>query len=220
MSVSAENVKKLRLQTGAGFMNCKKALQESQGDFAKAILWLKKKDLSRSASRSGRQAAQGTVISYIHGEGRIGVLLEVNSETDFAARNQEFQQFAKNLSLHIAAMNPLWLNEDHIPEIIKSQEKSLFAEKAAVKAKTPEIAEKISTGLYKTWLKEVCLLQQEFINPNTVKKETVLEALNSLISRLGENVVIRRFVRFALGEGIQTNKEPDTVASNKEATKN
>ena len=207
MSVSAENVKKLRLQTGAGFMNCKKALQASQGDFKKALLWLKKKDLSRSAGRSHRLAAQGAVTSYIHAEGRIGVLLEVNSETDFAARNKEFQQFTKNLTLHIAAMNPLYLDEAHIPLALKKQEKSLFTEKAARKAKTPEIAEKISSGLYKNWLKEVCLLQQEFVNPDADKKETVLEALNSLISRLGENVIIRRFSRFALGEGIETSKE-------------
>ena len=207
MSVNAESVKKLRQQTGAGFMNCKKALEESKGDFGRAIQWLKKKDLSHSAGKAHRIASEGVVASYIHGQGRVGVLVEVNSETDFAARNKEFQKFVKNLTLHIAAMNPLWVNETDIPEKIKSSEKNLFEEKAKTKAKNEETAKRISEGLYKKWLTEVCLSHQEFINPDAEAKESVLSALKKLISKLGENVIIRRFSRFSLGEGIEKKEE-------------
>ena len=207
MSVNAESVKKLRQQTGAGFLNCKKALEESKGDFDKAIQWLKKKDLSRSDGKAHRIASEGVVASYIHGQGRVGVLLEVNSETDFAARNSEFQKFVKNLTLHIAAMNPLWVNETNIPEEVKTNEKNLFEEKARAKTNNLETAKRISEGLYKKWLTEVCLSHQEFVNPDAEKKENVLSALKNLISKLGENVIIRRFSRFSLGEGIEKKEE-------------
>ena len=207
MSVSASDVKKLRHQTGAGFMNCKNALEESGGDFDRALQWLRKKDLSRSAGKSHRIALEGAVASYIHGNGKIGVLVEVNSETDFAARNQEFRKFVENLTLHIAAMNPLWLDEEHIPEETRKKEKELFKEKASEKAKDNSLTEKISEGLYKKWLSEVCLLHQEFVNPDAESKESVSSALKNLISRLGENVVIRRFARYSLGEGMEKKEE-------------
>lgn len=207
MSVSAKDVQKLRQQTGAGFMNCKNALVESSGDFDKAIQWLRKKDLSRSAKKAHRTALEGAVASYIHGQGKIGVLVEVNSETDFAARNQEFQKFVENLTLHIAAMNPLWLDETSIPEEVKQKEKKLFEEKAREKTKNSSVTEKISEGMYKKWLSEVCLLQQEFVNPDAETKESVSAALKKVISKLGENVVIRRFVRFSLGEGLEKTEE-------------
>lgn len=207
MTVDAASVKKLRDQTGAGFLNCQKALLESKGDFDKARAWLKQKDLSRAGGKAHRIAREGVVASYIHGQGRVGVLVEVNSETDFAARNSAFQRFVKNLSLHIAAMNPLWVDESDLPEEVKVKEKAIFEEKAKMKANNSEVAKKISEGLYKKWLSEVCLLEQEFVNPDVEKKETVSSALKGLISLLGENVIIRRFSRFALGEGEIKNDE-------------
>lgn len=207
MTTAAADVKRLRDETGSGFLNCKKALLESNGDFNKAKEWLKRKDLSRAVGKAHRIAREGIVASYIHGQGKVGVLVEVNSETDFAAKNTAFQKFVKNLSLHIAAMNPIWLDESDLPEEVKIKEKAIFEEKAKVKTKNSETAKKISEGLYKKWLSEVCLLEQEFVNPDAEKKETVSSALKSLISLLGENVVIRRFSRFALGEVASTNVE-------------
>jgi len=208
MFVSAEQVKKLRQQTGAGIMDCKKALKESNNDFTKAIEWLRKQDLSRVSKASSRIAREGIVASYIHGEGRIGVLVEVNSETDFVARNKEFQNFVKALSLHIVAMNPIYIREEAIPVEIKDQEKSIFLSQAKEKRKNERATQQIAEGLYKKWLEEVCLLNQIFVRQDSEKKETVSVALNQIISKVGENIVIRRFVRFALGEEIK--KEPSS----------
>ncbi len=200
MTVNFEHVKKLRQQTGAGIMDCKEALSSSNNDFEKAIVWLRKKNLTQVAKKSQRHAAEGLVSSYIHGEGRIGVLVEVNSETDFVARNETFKDFVKYLRLHIAAMNPLFIREDEIPANTLEKEKKVFLEQAQQKTKKEEMVARISEGLYKKWLAEVCLLHQEFIRPDLEKKQTVLESLNELIAKLGENIVIRRFVRYELGE--------------------
>ena len=204
MSSTAEKVKELRQKTGAGIMSCKKALKESNNNPAQALEWLKKNSLNQALKKTGRMAGEGLVASYIHGGGRIGVLLEVNSETDFVARNQEFQNFVKELSLHITAMNPLYLKEEDIPQKEAEKEKQIFAEQARLKNTDPKVRDRISDGLYKKWLKEVCLFHQEFVRQNQgdsqQKNETVKTALTQLSAKMGENIVIRRFVRYALGE--------------------
>ena len=204
-NVQALEVKKLRMQTGAGIMDCKQALQASGNDLDKALDWLKKKGLSIAAKKSGREAAEGLVASYIHGNGRIGVLVEVNSETDFVARNEDFTSFVKELSLHIAAIQPLYVNENDIPEKERKKEKNIFEEQALSKAKDKKMAGRIADGLYKKWLAEVCLLKQEFVRENAENKQTVEQALNDIISRVGENILIRRFACFVLGETVQKN---------------
>ena len=207
MSVSANHVKQLRQETGAGFMACKEALSASDNNFEKAREWLKKKGLSTADKKSSRQASEGAVFSYIHGEGRLGVLIEVNSETDFAARNERFKQFVKQLSLHIAAMNPIYIQKEEIPKEVLEKEKAYCKEQAQAKSKNPAVLEKISEGLFEKWLEQVCLLNQEFVRDSEEKKQKVGEALKDLIARLGENVVIRRFVRFALGETSEAEKK-------------
>ena len=208
--ISALEVKKLRQQTGAGFMDCKQALQASNNQFEEALNWLKKRGLSTAVKKSGRTAKEGLITSYIHGQGRVGVLLEVNSETDFVARNDHFKSFVKELSLHITAMQPIYVEEKDIPKELVEKEKKIFKEQALSKAKNEEISVRISEGLYKKWLEEICLLKQEFVRENAKNKQTVQQALNDLISQIGENIVIRRFVRFALGETIQ-DKSSDTT---------
>ena len=202
----AQEVKKLRQKTGAGFMDCKQALEASNNDFHEALAWLKKKGLSTAAKKSDRKAVEGLISSYIHGEGRIGVLLEVNSETDFVARNENFKAFVRQLSLHIAAMHPLYVKESDIPEETKAKESKIFKEQALSKAKKPEVADRIAEGLYKKWLEEVCLLNQEFVRESQESKQTIEQALNDLISKIGENIIIRRFVRFSLGETHEEKK--------------
>ena len=201
MSSAAEKVRELRQKTGAGIMHCKKALEESGDDLDQAIQWLRKNNLNQALKKSGRQAKEGVVASYIHGGGRIGVLLEVNSETDFVARNEDFQNFVRDLRLHIAAMNPLYVKEEDIPSDLVEREKKLFQEQAEKKSKDPKVKERISAGLYKKWLETVCLLNQEFVRQTQEgPKETVGVAAHQLSGKVGENIVIRRFVRFALGE--------------------
>ena len=204
--VQALDVKKLRQKTGAGFMDCKQALHACNNNFDEASEWLKKKGLSVAAKKSGRKAVEGLVFSYIHGNGRIGVLLEVNSETDFVARNESFKTFVKQLSLHISAMNPLYIKELDIPKDLLEKEKFFFKEQALAKAKKPEIADRIAEGLYQKWLGEVCLLKQEFVRETQDNKQSIEQALNELISLVGENIVIRRFARFVLGETDEENK--------------
>lgn len=196
--IQAKEVQKLRRRTGAGIMDCKQALQASGGSFSQALDWLKKKGLSSAEKKAGRQAGEGLVASYIHGAGRAGVLVEVNSETDFVARNERFKSFVKALCLHITAMRPLYIQEKDIPESEREKEKTLFKERAM--AKNASSAGRMAEGLYKKWLSEVCLLSQEFVREGGEAKQTVQQALNDLIAQTGENIVIRRFSRFALGE--------------------
>ena len=207
MPAPASEVKKLRQQTGAGILDCKEALEASSNNFEKAVEWLRKKNLASAQKKQGRSAKEGLISSYIHGEGRIGVLLEVNSETDFVARNKEFSDFNRELSLHIAAMNPLYVSEENIPESERKKERALFKEQAQAKSKDEKIQEKVSEGLYKKWLKEVCLLNQDFVRENQEGNPTILSALNDISGKMGENIVIRRFVRFELGELAEADKE-------------
>ena len=207
--ISALEVKKLREKTGAGIMACKQALQAANSDFEKARVWLKEKGELAASKKSSRTAKEGVVASYIHGAGRVGVLLEVNSETDFVAKNEKFQVFVKDLSLHITAMSPLYIKEEEIPESVKEKEKAIFEKQALSKSKDKKFAE----GLYKKWLAEHCLFQQVFVRGHTKDSQTVEQALNELISQMGENICIRRFVRFALGETEQEIHQGTTKES-------
>lgn len=211
--VSALKVKELREQTGAGIMACKEALQASGNNFEKARVWLKQKGELVASKKSSRKASEGLVASYIHGAGRVGVLLEVNSETDFVAKNEKFQSFVKDLSLHITAMNPLYITEEDMPEDFKEREKKIFEKQALSKSGGKKIASRIAEGLYKKWLTECCLLKQVFVKDNTKNTQTVEQALNDLIAQMGENICIRRFVRFALGETEQKTHKNTTKES-------
>lgn len=204
MSVTAGSVKELREKTGAGMMDCKKALEETQGNLEKAVDWLRAKGLSKAAKKAGRVAAEGMVTSYIHAGGRIGVLLEVNSETDFVARNEEFQNFCRDVAMHIAALGPQFVSQNEIDPAAREKEKSVLAAKAVEEGKKPEFLEKILDGQLKKWASDICLLDQKFVkNP----EKSVQEMLQELIAKIGENLVIRRFTRFELGEGIERKKE-------------
>lgn len=200
MSISAGAVKELREKTNAGMMDCKKALEENQGDFEKAIDWLRAKGLSKAAKKADRVAAEGLVTSYIHSGGRIGVLLEVNSETDFVARNEDFQKFVNDVAMHIAAMAPQYVRVSDVSQEQADKEREVLKAKAIEEGKKPEFLDKILDGQIKKWASEICLLDQKFVkNP----EKTVEQLLNELVAKIGENIVIRRFVRFELGEGIE-----------------
>jgi elongation factor Ts len=202
--ITATLVKDLREKTGAGMMDCKKALEENSGDFEKAVDWLRAKGLSKAAKKAGRVAAEGLVTSYVHGEGRIGVLVEVNSETDFVARNEEFQTFTKDIAMHIAAMNPTVVQQEDISEDLRLREQAVLRAKALEEGKKPEFLDKIIDGQLKKWAADICLLDQKFVkNPEI----TVKDYLQQIIARIGENIVVRRFVRFELGEGIEKKRD-------------
>lgn len=200
MAISAQMVKDLRDRTSAGMLDCKKALEENGGDFEKAIDWLRQKGLSKAAKKAGRVASEGLVTSYIHGEGRIGVLLEVNSETDFVAKNDDFKKFTRDVAMHIAAANPLAVSEQDIPPALVEKERSVLRATNLEAGKKPEMVDKIVDGQIKKWLAESCLMNQKFVmNPDI----TVQDHLQNLQAKIGENLVVRRFVRFELGEGIE-----------------
>ncbi len=204
MTISANSVKELRERTGAGMMDCKKALEENQGDFEKSIDWLRQKGLSKAAKKAGRVAAEGSITSYIHGEGRIGVLLEVNSETDFAAKNEKFSQFSKDVAMHIAAMNPLYVSAQEIPKEHIEHERSVLKAKALEDGKKADFVDKIVDGQINKWCSEICLLDQKFVkNPD----QSIQQLLTELVATIGENIVIRRFARYELGEGIQKDNK-------------
>jgi elongation factor Ts len=208
MSVNATLVRELREKTNAGMMDCKKALEETGGNFEKAVDWLRQKGLSSAAKKAGRVASEGLVESYIHSGGRIGVLLEVNSETDFVARNEGFREFVKNVAMHIAAMNPLAVSSEQIPADLIERERSVLTAKAKEQGKKAEMIEKIVEGQIKKWLSEQCLLEQAYVKNPDLK---IGDYLKETIAKIGENLVIRRFVRFELGEGIE-KKQDDFAA--------
>lgn len=204
MSISASMVRELRDKTSAGMMDCKKALEETKGDFEAAVDWLRKKGLSSASKKAGRVAAEGMVEAYIHGEGRIGVLLEVNSETDFVGRSEGFKEFVKNVALHIAATNPLSVSAEDVPAAILERERSVLLGKAREQGKKEDMIGKIVDGQIKKWLSESCLLEQAYVKNPDVK---IGDYLKETIAKTGENIVIRRFVRFELGEGIEKKQE-------------
>jgi elongation factor Ts len=201
ITVSAQDVKALRERTGAGMMDCKAALQEAGGDIDKAIEILRVKGQASAAKRGERAASEGVVSSYIHAPGRIGVLVEVNCETDFVARNSEFQEFAREVALHIAAANPLFVSDDDVSEEVKEAELRVFREQAAAEGKPENVQEKIVEGRLRKWLDDVVLLRQTHVNEDKHGGKTVEELRTEMAANTGENIVIRRLARFEVGEG-------------------
>ena len=196
MSVSASMVKDLRVKTGAGILDCKKALTETSGDFDKAVDWLRTKGMAIAAKKASRVASEGVVHSYIHGGGKLGVLLEVNCETDFVARGDDFQGFVQDVAMHIAASQPLAVDRESIPAEAVEKEKAIFLEQAKNEGKPENIAEKIVEGRLEKYYQENCLLEQVFVkNPD----QTIDELITELTAKIGEKISVRRFERFVLG---------------------
>ena len=206
--ITAAMVKELRERTGAGMMDCKKALGEVDGDMDKAVDFLREKGLAAAAKKAGRIAAEGLVEAYIHGAGRIGVMVEVNCETDFVAKTDDFHGLAKDIAMQIAAANPMYVRREEVPEEILEHEKEILRAQALNEGKPAAIVEKMITGRIEKYYKEVCLLEQPFIkNPDITVKELITES----IAKIGENINVRRFVRFQLGDGIE-KQENDFAA--------
>ncbi len=204
MEISANLVKELREKTGAGMMDCKKALTETAGNFEQAIDYLRKKGIAAASKKAGRVTKEGSISSYIHGEGKVGVLLEVNCETDFVARTEQFRQFVKDVALHIAAANPQWVKPEEVPADVIAKEKEIAVAQMQASGKPAAVLEKIAEGKIKKFYEDYCLLNQVFVKDPGKKIE---DFLKETISTLGENISIRRFARFALGEGLREAAE-------------
>jgi elongation factor Ts len=196
LKIASELVKELRDQTGVGIMACKNALQEADGDITQAVDILRKKGIAKAQKREGRSASEGQVQAYIHMGGKIGVLVEVNCETDFSAKTEDFSSFARNLAMHIAATNPMAITEEGLPEDIVEREKEIYRAQALESGKPEKVVEKIVAGKMKKFISEVCLLNQPYVRDPDL---TIEDLLNELKVKTGENVIIRRFVRFQLG---------------------
>lgn len=204
MEVTATMIKDLRERTGAGMSDCKKALTEVSGDLDKAIDYLRAKGLAKAAKKAGREATEGMVYSYIHGNGRIGVLLEVNCETDFVARNEDFVAFTRDVAMQIAAMAPQFVRKDEVSADAVAHEREVLLAKAKESGKPEPVIAKMVDGQIAKWLNEICLLDQPFVKDNDKTIETLQK---ELIAKIGENIRIRRFVRFELGEGLEKKKD-------------
>ena len=198
--ITAEMVKELRERTGAGMMDCKKALNECNGNMDKAIDILREKGLAAAAKKAGRVAAEGIVEAYIHGGGRIGVLLELNCETDFVAKTEGFKALAKDIAMQIAAANPAYVSRSEVPSSIIEHEREILRIQALNEGKPAHIVEKMIDGRVEKYYKEVCLLEQPFIKD---PDKTVTQLITESISKIGENIAVRRFTRYQLGEGIE-----------------
>ena len=194
--ISAALVKELRDKTGSGIMDCKQALKENNGDLEKALDFLRKKGLASAQKRSGRDAKEGVVQSYIHMGGKIGVMVEVNCETDFVAKNDDFQEFAKNVAMHIAAAAPMGLGPEEIPESVIAREREIYRERALEQGKPANIIDKIVDGQVEKFYKDSCLMSQPYIKD---PKLTITDLLTETIAKIGENIKIRRFARFQVG---------------------
>ncbi|MEF3318391.1 MULTISPECIES: translation elongation factor Ts [Peptoniphilus] len=203
MAITAALVKELREKSGAGMMDCKKALTETNGDMDKAIDFLREKGLASVAKKSSRIASEGLVDSYIHG-GRIGVLVEVNSETDFVAKNEEFKSFVRDIAMQIAAVAPKYVSREEVPAEEVEHERKILTEQARGENKPEHIIEKMVEGRLEKFYEEICLLDQDFIKDPDKK---IQDILNDLIAKIGENIKIRRFVRFEVGEGLEKREE-------------
>ena len=208
MAISMADIKALRQRTGAGILDCKKALAEANGDVDGAIDWLRKKGIAKAAKKAGRAATEGLVHSYIHAGGKIGVLVEINCETDFAAMNDQFKTFVQDIAMHIAAAGPEYVRREEVPAAAFEKEKAIQLAKTIEEGKPEHIAEKIVTGRMNKFYEDVCLLEQKYIKDD---KKTVQQFLESTVAVIGENIQIRRFARFALGEGL-AKKEEDFAA--------
>ena len=198
--VRAADVRELREKTGAGMMDCKRALTEANGDFDKAVDFLREKGLAKAAKKASRIASEGLVLSYIHGNGKIGVLLEVNCETDFVARNEDFKALCHDIAMQVAAANPEFVSRDEVPPADIEKEKEILKAQALNEGKPENIVEKMVVGRLEKFFQENCLLEQPFIKNQDV---SVQQVVNEAIAKLGENINVRRFSRFVLGEGLE-----------------
>lgn len=198
MEISATLVRDLREKTGAGMMDCKKALTETSGDFEKAVEYLRKKGIASAAKKAGRATKEGAVTSYIHGEGKVGVLVEINCETDFVARTEQFRTFTKDVAMHIAAAMPQYVRPEEVPADVLAKEKEIAIAQMQATGKPAAVLEKIAEGKIKKFYEDICLLHQPFVKD---PGKTIEQLQKELIATLGENISVRRFVRFALGEG-------------------
>ncbi|MBS3907623.1 MAG: translation elongation factor Ts [Syntrophaceae bacterium] len=201
MEISIELVKDLRQRTGAGIVDCKAALQEAGGSIDAAIDYLRKKGLATAAKKAGRIATDGLVASYIHAGGKMGVLVEINCETDFVAKTGDFQEFVKNMAMHIAAANPQFIRREDVPPEVLEKEREIYRTQALDSGKPEKVIDKIVEGKLERFYSETCLLEQTYIRDSDV---TVKEVLDGMIGKLGENIAIRRFARFQLGEGLSS----------------
>ncbi len=199
MQISSEDVKKLREKTGVGMMDCKKALQECGGDFNKAVEYLRKKGMDVANKRQGRTASQGVVSSYIHMGGKVGVLVEVNCESDFVAKSENFAGFVKDVAMHIAAAGPEWVSREDVPQDVLSKEKEIYKEQALKSGKPEKILDKIAEGRLAKFYSERCLLEQPFVKDTD---KNIKQLLDELMGKTGEKCEIRRFARYQLGEEI------------------
>ena len=197
-TISAGAVKELRDRTGAGMMDCKRVLEETEGDVEKAIVLLRERGLAAAAKKAGREAREGLISSYIHTGGRVGVLIEVNCETDFVARTDEFQKLVRDLAVQVAGLAPLWVDSDGIPPAELERKKAELAADPTAASKPADIREVIVDGQLRKWFREVCLLDQPFRD----EERSVRELVNERIATIGENIRVRRFVRYALGEDL------------------
>jgi elongation factor Ts len=202
--ISANAVKELREKTGAGMMDCKKALAEAEGDFGKAEELLRKKGLASAAKKAGRLASEGAVGSYVHMGGKIGVLVEVNCETDFVARNEAFQALVKDVAMHVAAAAPQWVRREEVPADVVAKELEIAKAQMREQKKPEAIIEKIAQGKVDKFFKETCLLEQPFVKDD---KKSVQDMITEQVAKIGENIQVRRFARFVLGEGLEKKSE-------------
>lgn len=197
MAVTTEQIKEIRAATSAGFMDCRNALEQADGDFDKAVDILREKGLAKAAKRAGREASEGVIELYSHGDGRVGVMLEINSETDFVARSEAFRDFAHELALQIAAMSPLYVSEEDIPADVLEHEAEIARKQALEEGKPENIIDRIAEGRLKKFKDEACLLRQPYIRDDSM---TIEQLLHEKILALNENVIIRRFARWEVGE--------------------
>lgn len=204
MAITAAMVKELREKTGAGMMDCKKALNETNGNMEKAVEYLREKGIANADKKAGRIAAEGVVESYIHGGGRIGVLVEVNCETDFVAKTDEFKSFVKDVAMQIAAMNPKYVRRDEVPAEEVERERQILRQQALQEGKPEAIVDKMVEGRLTKHFKDICLLDQVFVKDG---EKTIEQMVKEQIARIGENISIRRFVRYELGEGLEKRQD-------------
>lgn len=202
--ITASLVKELREMTGSGMMDCKKALTETGGDMDKAVAWLREKGIAGADKKAGRIAAEGIVDSYIHGDGRIGVLIEVNIETDFAAKNEDFKQMVKDIAMQIASMNPAYLNREDVPESVLESEREIARNQALNEGKPEKIVDRIVEGRLEKFYQANCLMEQAFIKDDS---KTITTMVKEMVGKIGENIQVRRFTRYELGEGLEKRNE-------------
>lgn len=202
--ITAAQVKVLREMTGSGIMDCKRALQEKDGNVEEAVVWLREKGIASASKKAGRIASEGIVDAYIHAGGRIGVLLEVNIETDFAAKNEQFRTFVRDVAMQIAATNPRWVSRDEVPQIEIDKETEIIRNKALNEGKPEKILDRIVEGSIAKFYKENCLLEQEYVKDDSKTIEILQKEMTAMI---GEKVAIRRFTRYEMGEGIAKKEE-------------